>query len=133
MKIIKYEIKHCNAGWRDFSFLKIVTDEGISGISEYNECYGSPGLSTIIRRFMDKILDHDPICHENPPLICPSRQAPGGIAQQAIAAIENALLDIKGKYLNVPVHTLLGGAIRDKLPLIGHIVVHIEFQKNYLK
>ena len=48
MKIKKYEIKHCNAGWRDFSFLKITTDEGISGISEYNECYGSPGLSIII-------------------------------------------------------------------------------------
>ena len=119
MKIIKYEIKHCNAGWRDFSFLKIITDEGVSGISEYNECYGSPGLSTIIRRFMDKILDHDPICHEkiHQFLYASSRQAPGGIAQQAIAAIENALLDIKGKYLNVPVHTLLGGAIRDKLPL----------------
>ena len=119
MKIVKYEIKHCNAGWRDFSFLKIITDEGISGISEYNECYGSPGLSIIIRRFMDKILDHDPICHEkiHQFLYASSRQAPGGIAQQAIAAIENALLDIKGKYLNVPVHTLLGGAIRDKLPL----------------
>ena len=119
MKIKKYEIKHCNAGWRDFSFLKIVTDEGISGISEYNECYGSPGLSTIIRRFMDKILDHDPICHEkiHQFLYASSRQAPGGIAQQAIAAIENALLDLKGKYLNVPVHTLLGGAVRDKLPL----------------
>ena len=68
---------------------------------------------------MDKILDHDPICHEkiHQFLYASSRQAPGGIAQQAIAAIENALLDIKGKYLNVPVHTLLGGAIRDKLPL----------------
>ena len=119
MKIKAYEIKHCNAGWRDFSFLKITTDEGISGIAEYNECYGSPGLSIIIRRFMDKILDHDPICHEkiHQFLYASSRQAPGGIAQQAIAAIENALLDIKGKYLNVPVHTLLGGAIRDKLPL----------------
>ena len=119
MKIKKYEIRHCNAGWRDFSFLKIVTDEGLSGISEYNECYGSPGLSTIVRRFMDKIMDYDPICHEkiHQFLYASSRQAPGGIAQQAIAAIENALLDIKGKYLNVPVHTLLGGAIRDRLPL----------------
>ncbi len=119
MKIKAYEIKHCNAGWRDFSFLKITTDEGISGIAEYNECYGSPGLSIIIRRFMDKIVGHDPICHEkiHQFLYASSRQAPGGIAQQAIAAIENALLDIKGKYLNVPVHTLLGGAIRDRLPL----------------
>jgi L-alanine-DL-glutamate epimerase-like enolase superfamily enzyme len=119
MKIKNYEIMHCNAGWRDFSFLRIITDEGITGIAEYNECYGSPGLSMIIRKFMDKIIDHDPICHEkiHQFLYASSRQAPGGIAQQAIAAIENALLDIKGKYLNVPVHTLLGGAIRDRLPL----------------
>lgn len=119
MKIKNYEIMHCNAGWRDFSFLRIITDEGITGIAEYNECYGSPGLSMIIRKFMDKIINHDPICHEkiHQFLYASSRQAPGGIAQQAIAAIENALLDIKGKYLNVPVHTLLGGAIRDRLPL----------------
>ena len=57
MKIIGFEIKHCNAGWRDFSFLKINTDEDISGLSEYNECYGSPGLSIIISRFMSKIIN----------------------------------------------------------------------------
>ena len=119
MKIVDFKIMHCNAGWRDFSFLKINTDEGISGISEYNECYGSPGLSIIISRFMDKIINQDPLCHEkiHQYLYASSRQAPGGIAQQAIAAIENALLDIKGKRLNVPVHTLLGGAIRNKLSL----------------
>jgi L-alanine-DL-glutamate epimerase-like enolase superfamily enzyme len=68
---------------------------------------------------MDKIINHDPLCHEkiHQYLYASSRQAPGGIAQQAIAAIENALLDIKGKRLNVPVHTLLGGAIRNKLSL----------------
>jgi hypothetical protein len=41
MKIIKIEDLHCNAGWRDFSFLKITTDEGVIGWSEYNEGYGS--------------------------------------------------------------------------------------------
>ena len=45
MRIVGCEILHCNAGWRDFSFLKLMTDENITGISEYNECYGSPGLS----------------------------------------------------------------------------------------
>ena len=28
-----------------FSFLKLVTDDGIIGWSEYNESFGSPGLS----------------------------------------------------------------------------------------
>ena len=68
---------------------------------------------------MKKIIGENPINHEriHQYLYASSRQAPGGIAQQAIAAIENALLDLKGKKLNVPVHTLLGGAIRNKLEL----------------
>ena len=43
MRITGCEILHCNAGWRDFSFLKLSTDDGITGIAEYNECYGSDG------------------------------------------------------------------------------------------
>ena len=39
MKITGCEMLHCDAGWRDFSFLKVMTDEGVTGISEYNECY----------------------------------------------------------------------------------------------
>ena len=31
MKIAKIEDLHCNAGWRDFSFLKITTDDGVPG------------------------------------------------------------------------------------------------------
>lgn len=119
MRIKDFKIMHCNAGWRDFSFLKIYTDEGISGIAEYNECYGSPGLSIVISRLMQKIEGENPLNNEkiHQFLYAITRQAPGGIVQQAIAAIENALLDIKGKSLKVPVHTLLGGAIRDKLKL----------------
>ena len=41
MKIAKIEDLHCDAGWRDFSFLKITTDDGLVGWSEYNEGDGS--------------------------------------------------------------------------------------------
>ena len=37
--------------------------------------------------------------------------------QQAIAAIENALVDLKARALDVPVYELLGGAVRDRLQL----------------
>ena len=53
----------------------------------------------------------------NAKLYAATRQAPGGMVQQAIAAIENALLDIKGRALGVPVCDLLGGAVRDRLEL----------------
>ena len=72
MKIVDFKIMHCNAGWRDFSFLKIMTDEGVSGISEYNECYGSPGLSIIISRcqYVENninfyLLHHRMLCNTN--------------------------------------------------------------------
>jgi galactonate dehydratase len=46
-----------------------------------------------------------------------TRHVAGGIAQQAIAAIENALLDVVGKAYNVPVCALFGGPIRTKIPV----------------
>jgi len=119
MRVTGCEILHCNVGWRDFSFLKLTTDEGLAGISEYNECYGSPGLSTVIRRLVERIEGMDALAHEriHQMLYAMTRQAPGGVNQQAIAAIENALLDIKGQALNVPVYSLLGGPVRDEIPV----------------
>src|SRR5260370_23211790 len=60
MKIAKIEDLHCNAGWRDFSFLKITTDEGLVGWSEYNEGYGSAGLTAVIRRMAQGLIRQDP-------------------------------------------------------------------------
>ena len=45
MKIAKFENLHCDAGWRTFSFLKVTTDDGLVGWSEYTEADGSRGLS----------------------------------------------------------------------------------------
>ena len=119
MKLTGFEILHCDAGWRVFSFLKLTTDEGLHGISEYNESYGSPRLSGVIENLAQRLVGRDPCAHEllTQQLYAITRQAHGGMVQEAIAAIENALLDIKGKALGVPVHALLGGAIRDRLPL----------------
>ncbi len=37
MKIARIEDLHCDAGWRDFSFLKVTTDDALVGCSKYNE------------------------------------------------------------------------------------------------
>jgi len=50
-------------------------------------------------------------------LYAATRQAPGGLIQQAIAAIENALVDIKAKSLGVSVASLLNGPVRQSLRL----------------
>ena len=119
MKIARIEDLHCNAGWRDFSFLKITTDDGLVGWSEYNEGYGSAGLTAVIRRMAQDLIGHDPRPIERimTRQYAITRQAPGGLNQQAMAAIENALLDVKAKALGVPVYELFGGPVRDRLPL----------------
>ena len=48
MKISKIEDLHCDAGWRYFSFLKITTDTGLIGWSEYQERFGTHGLTGAI-------------------------------------------------------------------------------------
>jgi galactonate dehydratase len=119
MRITAIEDLHCNAGWRDFSFLKVSTDEGLVGWSEYMESYGSQGLSAVIRRLGERLIGQDPrpVERHTAFLHGVTRAAPGGINQQAIAAIENALVDIKAKALGIPVYELLGGPIRDRLRL----------------
>jgi galactonate dehydratase len=119
MRITRIEDLHCNAGWRDFSFLKISTDEGIVGWSEFMENFGSEGLGTVIGRLGERLIGQDPRPVERITAFLHgvTRQAPGGINQQAIAAIENALVDLKAKALGIPVYELLGGPVRDRLQL----------------
>ena len=119
MKIARIDDLHCDAGWRNWSFLKITSDDGAVGWSEYNECYGSGGLTGVIRKLAGHLvgLDPRPVERHVAFMHAITRQAPGGLAQQAIAAIENALVDLKARALGIPVAEMLGGPVRDRLRL----------------
>lgn len=119
MRIDRVETLRADAAWRSFSFLKIATACGVTGWSEYNEDFGSRGLSPVIEALAPMIVGMDPRASEAivAKLHVATRQARGGINQQAIAAIENALLDIRGKEAGKPVHALFGGPIRERIPV----------------
>ena len=119
MKIKRIDDLHASAGWRNFSFLRMETTDGIVGWSEYTEADGSRGLTGIIKGLSDLVIGQDPhrIQYIMSHLASRTIQAPGGVNQRAMAAIENALLDVKGKALGVPVYNLLGGKVRDRLPV----------------
>ena len=119
MKIAKIEDLHADAGWRTFSFLKITTDDGIVGWSEYTEADGSRGLTSVIHGMAEALIGQDPRPTQSiaSNLYVKQVQAPNGVNQRAIAAIENALLDIKGKALGVPVYELFGGPVRTRIPV----------------
>ncbi|MGH2392819.1 MAG: mandelate racemase/muconate lactonizing enzyme family protein [Candidatus Limnocylindria bacterium] len=119
MKITKVESLHADAGQRNFDFLKISTDDGIVGWSEYNESFGGLGVSAVIEGLAPLIVGRDPRAWEAlvTLMYAVRRQASGGVVQQAIGAIENALLDIKARALGIPVYELLGGPVRDRIRL----------------
>jgi galactonate dehydratase len=119
MRITKIETFKADGGWRRFGFVKTSTDEGIVGWSEFAESFWSPGLSDLIERLGQMLVGEDPgnVAVLSARLHSMTRLTAGGFMHQAIAAIENACLDVKAKALGVPVYALFGGAFRRILPL----------------
>jgi galactonate dehydratase len=120
LKITGVQDLHALAGWRPLAFVKMTTDEGLVGWSEYNDTYGAPGsMTALIHKFADLVTGMDPrdVGRITSSLQALTRIVAGGPNQQAIAALENACLDIKAKALGVPVYALFGGAIRKRLQL----------------
>jgi L-alanine-DL-glutamate epimerase-like enolase superfamily enzyme len=124
IKITKVETLRCGAGFRDFCFVKISTDgknkEGkpIVGWSEYLE-ERNIGVTQVIEWMGQLVTGKDPLPWStlSTQLKHNTRHIVGGIANQAIAAIENAVLDIVGKAYNVPCAALFGGPFRKELPV----------------
>lgn len=118
-KVRSVETLAADAGWRNYYFVKVVTEDGIVGWSEYDEGFGAPGVGAAINRLSERVVgqsvgDHERIYAE---LYAVTRPAAGGVVALALGAIENALLDAKAKSLGVPCYELLGGKIRDRIRL----------------
>lgn len=98
-------------------FLKVETDEGIVGWGEPVVEGHAKSVEAAVHECEDYILGKDP-CDINDiwQMLYRSRFYRGGpVMMSAIAGIDQALWDIKGKALNVNVTELLGGKVRDKI------------------
>jgi L-alanine-DL-glutamate epimerase-like enolase superfamily enzyme len=117
MKVTAVESLACDAGWRNYYFVKLVTDTGITGWSEYDEGFGSPGVTAVIEQLKHRLVGLPVNEHERffQLASCLTRPAPGSVVGEGIGALENALLDAKAKALGVPCYELLGGKLRDKV------------------
>ncbi len=119
MKVKSLETFHADAGWRNFSFVKISCDNGIVGWSEFQEGFGSPGVDAAIKGLSHLVVGQNCVNHEKiyADLYACTRPGAGGVVGQALGAIENALLDAKAKHYGVPCYELLGGKVRDEIRL----------------
>jgi L-alanine-DL-glutamate epimerase-like enolase superfamily enzyme len=115
MKITNIETFIVDAGWRPWTFVKVETDEGVTGYGECSDGRNPNGVVGTIKDFTPLLIGRDPRPYEMLfwDMIRGSRQSPGGIAAKAIAGIECALVDIKAKALGISVVELFGGPTRD--------------------
>lgn len=113
------ETRHCDAGWRNYHFVRITTGDGVVGWSEYDENLGATGITMVVEDMASVVVGEpvDAIERIRARLVPQVRQSYTGVGAMAIGAIENALLDAKAKEIGVPCVDLLGGAIREEIPV----------------
>jgi len=118
MKIINITPLVLGTPWRNLTFVKVETDEGITGVGEaraLNRTDTVAGyLSEVASRY---VLGHDPFEIERlvQRMFREDFGRAGEVVMTGIALIEIACWDIVGQALGLPVYRLLGGAVRDKI------------------
>jgi galactonate dehydratase len=117
MRISGFRTLHADGGWRTVSFVRLETEDGLVGWSEYSEIAWSPGLTGVIEALAPHVLGRDPRAFARlaGELRSLTRISPGGLAAQAVGAIENACIDLAGKAAGVPAYALFGGPVRDRI------------------
>ena len=121
MKIEKLEVFHVQPRWM---MLKITTNEGLYGWGEPTLEGKEKVVEAAIETLSEYLIGEDPLritfLYEK--LYRGGFYRGGPVLLSAISGIEQALWDIKGKYLGVPVWQLIGGKCRDRIRMYAHAV-----------
>lgn len=120
MKITALTTFHVAPRWL---FLKIDTDEGISGWGEPVLEGRARTVEAAVREFGATLIGRDPrrINDLWQEMVRSHFYRGGAILMSAIAGIDQALWDILGKAQGVPVHELLGGRVRDRMKVYSWV------------
>jgi galactonate dehydratase len=120
MKIVRLSTYHAAPRWL---FLKVETDEGITGWGEPVIEGRAASVEAAVHELGDYLIGRDPArINDLWQLLYRAGFYRGGaILMSAIAGIDQALWDIKGKALGVPVYELLGGKVRDRMKVYSWV------------
>ncbi|HWB51291.1 MAG TPA: mandelate racemase/muconate lactonizing enzyme family protein [Stellaceae bacterium] len=107
------------------AWVRIRCDDGIFGIGEASPMLGGlASLGIIARDIAPALVGRDPLDHAvllDTALYRLVKLGPEGALTGALAALDIALWDIKGKLFDQPIYKLLGGAWRTALPFYASI------------
>jgi mannonate dehydratase len=122
MKIRDAQVFVCSPG-RNFVTLKVWTDEGLYGIGDATLNGRELAVASYLTdHVIPCLIGRDPFQTEDiwQYLYRGAYWRKGPVSMTAIAAVDMALWDIKGKALNTPIYNLLGGASRTSVMVYGH-------------
>jgi galactonate dehydratase len=126
VKISNVEAIPVWGGGRNFFFVAVDTDEGISGVGEAGITSRELAAAAVVEHYRPLLVGQDAtrIEHLWQYLFRGGFFPAGRIAASVLSAVDMALWDIRGKALGVPVYELLGGLVRDKVVCYPHNVGH---------
>ncbi|MHC5263446.1 galactonate dehydratase [Streptomyces sp. UC4497] len=104
-------------------FLKVETDEGVTGWGEPVVEGRAHTVAAAVDELSDYLVGQDPLRIEDHWQVMTKGgfYRGGPVLSSAVSGIDQALWDIKGKFHGVPVHDLLGGAVRDRMRMYSWI------------
>ena len=118
MKITGITTHVVGTAWRNLTIVEVHTDAGITGLGEVRMLNHTDALLGYLQEAVpNHVLGTDPFDVESlvHRMTRHDYARPGEIAMSALAVLEIACWDIKGKALGLPVHKLLGGPVRDRI------------------
>ncbi len=129
VKITKLETFLVKPRW---IFLKIHTDAGVIGLGEPLLEGRALTIQTAIKEVEPYLLGKDPrqVVHHWQAIYRHAFYRGGPILTSALSGIDQALWDIKGKLLGVPVYELLGGPTRDRVRVYGRATTADEMKQR---
>ncbi len=117
MKIISLETITVGAGWKNWLFVRVHTDQGLHGTGEGTLNGFIRTTEAAVHELEHLVIGQDPRnINALATRLMESVSLDGGhIHRTAVAAIEVACWDILGKSLGVPIYQLLGGKVRESI------------------
>jgi galactonate dehydratase len=124
MEVTDVETYVVDADWRNWFFVRVTTDEGITGVGEALSGEGlTAALEETAKAHKHYVIGEDPLNRKA--ISRKLRRYPfawraGKLINAVASAIDIALWDIAGKYYDEPVWKLLGGKVQDEIPVYAN-------------
>ena len=117
MKIVEIETYPVGAGWKNWLFVRVLTDDGLYGVGEATLNGFGRTCEAAVHELAKLAIGSDPrqVRQLVAQLYDRVSNEGGHVHRTAIAGIEVACWDILGKALDVPVYQLFGGRVRDSV------------------